>query len=194
MRKTGKRIVVLMAALCAFLAVTATAYGAEGGSVSYEGQSGLFVFAPGSEESPTDLFSGLKDIMPGDVRTDQIVVKNNAETEADVVIDLRLAGVQEDTEGFLDQLTLTIRQNDSSELYTGPASGTAGLSDWVSLGTFAHGASVTLDLTLEVPVTMGNEFQNAVGHLTWQFKNWILPPAAPAEESLAGSRSFTGSR
>lgn len=193
MKKSLKRCFVLTLALCAFFAMTATAYAAESGSVSYEGQSGLFVFSPGSEESPTDLFSGFKDVMPGDTLTDQIVVRNNANVNADVVLYLRLAGTQEDADGFLDQLTLTIRQNGSSELFTGPASDTAQLSDWVSLGTFAHGASVTLDLTLEVPVTLGNEFQDAVGHLTWQFKVEELDrPAAGGTGAGAGPQIIYG--
>jgi hypothetical protein len=40
----------------------------------------------------------------------------------------------------------------------------------VSLGEFESGAEVELVVKLEVPIEMGNEFQNAIGALDWHFK------------------------
>ena len=47
--------------------------------VTYSGNSGDFVFTPGSDYSPTDLFSNFKSVMPGDNITQGITVKNEAE-------------------------------------------------------------------------------------------------------------------
>ena len=156
---------IMVLALCLGLAPAAFA-----SSVTYQGQSEKFVFSPGSDYSPTDLFENFKSVMPGDQLTQQIEVKNAADNKVKVKLYIRALGAHEASVEFLKQMNLTVRQDGKSVLFDAPADQKATLEDWVCLGTFQSGADVKLDVTLSVPIEMGNEFQEAVGYLDWQFK------------------------
>ena len=156
---------IMVLALCLGLAPAAFA-----SSVTYQGQSEKFVFSPGSDYSPTDLFENFKGVMPGDQLTQQIEVKNAADNKVKVKLYIRALGAHEASVEFLKQMNLTVRQDGKSVLFDAPADQKATLEDWVCLGTFQSGADVKLDVTLSVPLEMDNEFQEAVGYLDWQFK------------------------
>lgn len=182
-----KRVIAILFAIiiasCAVLPVCAA-----DGRVTYSGNSGEFIFEPGSENSPTDLFSNFKGVMPGDVLTQKITVKNNADDKVKVRIYIRSLGAQEDTDEFLSELGLKVRNsadNEMAYMFDAAANETERLTDWVYLGMLYSGGEVNLDLTLEVPLELDNKFQSSIGYLDWEFKVQEIPaepddPQAPS--------------
>lgn len=166
-----KKIIALLFTFVLLLSSTVTVFAADG-KVTYSGNAGNFVFEPGSDHSLTDLFPNFKGVMPGDTLTQKITVKNDADNKVKVKIYIRSLGAHEDSKEFLSQLGLKVKKssdNDMAYMFDAAANETAQLTDWVYLGTLYSGGEVNLDVTLNVPVELPNEFQNKIGYLDWEF-------------------------
>lgn len=187
-----------IACLCAFLlSCVFPAFAA--GSVTYSGDAGEFVFAPGSEFSPTDLFTDFKDVMPGDNISQPITVKNDASNDASndvkVKIYMRSLGAHEDSVEFLSQLHLRVEKSEDNTMaymFDAAADETAQLNSWVCLGTLYSGGEVNLNVILDVPVELDNEFQQQIGYLDWEFmvEEFAVEPTDP-EVPDTGDESYT---
>lgn len=186
------RFCTLLLTLALLLSFAATANAAS--NVTYVEKSGKFIFSPGSNQSPTDLFGNLKNVMPGDTITEQIRIVNDKSNRVKINVYLRSKGAQEGTDEFLSQLNLAVRQEEDYRLYAGPADETGDLTDWVFLGTVYSGGEITLNLTLDVPITMGNEFQNQVGYIDWEFSIVELPvdPSDPKTGDTSNVYFYAG--
>ena len=160
-----------MTLLLVFLLSTVSAYAADG-NVTYDGNARECIFAPGSEYSLSDLFPNFKGVMPGDTLTQKITVKNDADKNVKVKIYMRSLGAHAYSVEFLSQLGLTVQksaENEMAYMFDAAANETAQLTEWVYLGTLYSGGEVNLDVTLEVPVTLDNLFQEKIGYLDWEF-------------------------
>lgn len=166
-----KKIITLLIVCVIAMSTVLPVYAADG-KVTYSGNAGNFVFEPGGEHSLTDLFPNFKDVMPGDTLTQKITMKNNADNKVKVKLYIRSLGAHEDSKAFLSQLGLKVDKSDDNEMaymFDATANETAQLTDWVYLGTLYSGGEVNLDVTLNVPVELPNEFQNKIGYLDWEF-------------------------
>ncbi len=176
MKRISTKLFALLGALLLILSTALPAFAA--GTVTYDGTAREFVFAPGSDQSPTDLFEGLKGVMPGDSLTQKITVKNDASKEVKVNIYMRSLGAHEDSVELLSKLHMTVAKSDDNTMaymFDAAANETDGLTDWVLLGTLYSGGEVNLEVTLDVPIELGDEFRDAVGYIDWQFRVEELP-------------------
>lgn len=182
-----KKMMTVLLALLLMLSASSAAYAAEG-KVTYTGGAEKFIFAPGSDQSVTDLFPDFKGVMPGAELSQTITVKNDVSNGVKVRLYLRALGAQTNSEDFLSQLELKVEKT-NTVLFDAAADETAQLSDWVYLGTLYSGGELDLTVTLSVPATLGNEYQNAAGYLDWEFRADQLPispgdpPPPPVEDS-----------
>ena len=160
---------------CVILMTCALPAAALDGQVVYAEGAEKFFFLPGSDYSPTDLFPDFKNVMPGDRIQQKILVKNDVSNDCKIKMYMRALGAHEDSVEFLSQLNLTVTKGTDTIMFDAPADQTAQLTDWVCLGTLYSGGECELIVTLDVPVTLDNQFKNLVGYLDWEFAVEELP-------------------
>ena len=189
MKKRSWMIVALLTVLMMVCSLTPALASSETSQVIYEGDAQKFVFVPAS----TDLFGNFKGVMPGDVLSQKITVRNKASNGVKVKIYLQAQGVVEQTQDFLSQLKLKVVQQGSNVLFDAPADQTAGLTDPVCLGTFYSGAEVELEALLEVPITLYDTYQDAMGTIRWVFtvEEYPIEPTDP-KPPVTGEQSAIG--
>lgn len=138
--------------------------------VSYLGNAENFVIVPNDT-----LFDNFTNLMPGDKVSSQIEVKNAANKNVKIKLYMRSLGSTSSTNEFLSQLNLTVKQEGTTNMYKGPANDSGSLSDWYYLGTIYSGGKVKLDVEVEVPLELSNDYQDSVGYIDWQFMVEELP-------------------
>ena len=185
-----KKLITLLMAAVLVLSMSAAAFAADA-SVTYEGGAEKFVFIPGSEWTDTDLFNdNFKGVMPGDVVTQDIDIRNHYKGIDRVRIYMRAELHDEEDNplsesvaehedvvsmyDFLSQLSMTVKQGDKV-IYEATADQLDGLKENVSLGVYKYGYMSTITVELHVPIELGNEYANRVGEIDWVFTAEEIP-------------------
>ena len=158
-----KKVISLLLAL---LMLTASVPAFALPSVVYRGGWMNFVFWPGSPFTDSDLFEGFKGVMPGDVLTQRVEVRNSSGKPMRIY--LRAEPVDEKHVAFLDKLNLQVTC-DKKEIFDAAPSQTGQLTENALLGTFKTDGSVMLQLILTVPLDLDNEHMSTMGTVPWVF-------------------------
>ncbi len=176
-----KRIFSLLLVLAILAGIPVTAFAADA-SVTYSGHK-IFDFAPGSEFTKTDLFDNFKNVMPGDVLTQKITVKNTARCCDYIKVYIRAELHDEENPlspevarhedlvsmaDFLSQLSMTVEE-DGKIIYEASPDEVDGFKENVYLGKFRRNKGTELTVQLKVPLKLGNEYANRVGEVDWVF-------------------------
>ena len=157
-----KKTIAILLALLVLCSATAMA----ASSVTFEGGAENFVFLPGSAFSESDLFERYKMVMPGDVLTQRITVRNTSNKQ--VRIYMRAEPVEESHRDFLSRMNLQVSCQDE-QIFDAAVSETAQLTENTLLGTFKTAGSTELVVTLTVPLDLGNEYMSTMGIVPWTF-------------------------
>ncbi len=188
MKKTVKTIISFLMMLVVLMSFATIAFAesvpAEKSTIKFNGFTEGFEFKPGSEYTETDLFGNFKDVMPGDVLTENITFTNSA-TDCDFVQLYMRAETHDDENNplsdavansetvasmsdFLAQLSMKV-WNGEELIYDASPDELDGLSENKFLGTFRSGETAELKVELTVPIELGNEYANRVGEVDWVF-------------------------
>lgn len=176
-------------------------------AITFRGFSNGFDFQPGSEYTETDLFNNFKNVMPGDVLTEEITFTNSAEDCDFVRLYMRAEVHDEDNNllstavaereslatmvDFLSKLSMKV-WNGEELLFSASPDELGGLKENQFLGTFRKGETAVLKVELSVPIELGNEFADRVGEVDWIFhveadkESQISPedPETPTEKLI----------
>lgn len=172
-----KKIFVFITSVIILILSSSAVY-ADGGKVTYNGDSREYIFSPGSDHSPTDMFTDLKGVMPGDKRSQKITVRNDSSKEVKTKIWLRSEYADESSADFLSKLQMSLSVgNDNGQAYMFSTSGslTPDNDGWILLGLLYSGGEVDLTLDLYVPTELDNSYMDRIGFVDWTFKTEEFP-------------------
>lgn len=197
MKRTLKTVFSLLLVMALVLSFSATAQAA-GATVTFTGKAG-YAIASGSGYTDTDLFDNFKNVMPGDTLTQEITIRNAANGCDYIKVYLKalphdedenpltysetyentdgndqqnVAGERDETvasmQEFLQQLTMTVK-NGETVIFQGTPDVAGSLANNVLLGQLNKGESLKLNVELDVPIDLGNEYAHRVGEVDWVF-------------------------
>ena len=208
MKRVFKNFSSLILAIILIFTLPLTAFAADS-AIIFEGKSAGFTFEPGSEYTATDLFDNFKDVMPGDVLTEEITIKNNASDCDYIKLYIRAIAHDEDDnpltydeafesedgndqadmEGQRDETVATMANflaqlsmkvyHNETLIQEVSPDQLNGLVNNIFLGTYRRGSTGKLMVELEIPLSLGNEYANRVGEVDWVFTVEALDDPVP---------------
>ena len=155
---------VMAAIVCLIaLAVPARAF-ADIPTIAYDGNARQLTVSGATDSS--DLFPAFKDLMPGDVREQQIGVRATG-VKSQVRVFVR-AVVDHETAHLLSPITLTASAADASAGWLQRGTPGSVFAYPTQVATFTSDGSTVLNLQLSVPTSVGNELADANKAIRWE--------------------------
>lgn len=161
-----KKIIAVFMIIAIFLLGSIPVFAADS-SVEYN-NAREFVFNP----QDGDLFQDFKGIMPGDEKTQEIVIKN---TKADYPITVYLRSeIADEYKEFLDYIDFTVyysktKNGEKTQIQSGLASEEGNLTTDVKLGTYMPNESGYITISIKAHPEMDNQYKNSIGKIKWIF-------------------------
>jgi hypothetical protein len=158
-------------------------------------EDGNFTFSSDS----TDLFENFKDLLPGESRTQIINLQNNHDDKVEMF--LRAVEIDQDkaTEEQINEVRklleqhaqIVIKDGDGNVIYQGAvwgnpneiSIGNDSMRDYISLGSFDKGQAKDLTVELKLDETIGNEYQDLVGLIKWEFLAQAVDEDTPTHQT-----------
>ena len=153
--KIKKWKAAFLVCILALLFVPREAYAKETPTIIYNGQKKTFDLKNISEN---DLFKELKGLMPGDSVEQQIIIQTKDLTKE---TSLFLEADCKDEQELLKDMQFSVKQ-DGREISQSAVS-----FNQIRLGQFKGNSTVKVTVTLEVPVTVGNEIAEKEYNTEW---------------------------
>lgn len=160
-------------------------------AISYDGNA-LQLTAVGATDTSgePDLFPAFKDLMPGDVREQQIEVRATG-VKSQVRVFVR-AVVDHETASLLSPITLTATVGDASAGWLQTGTPGSVFAYPTQIATFTSDGSTALNLQLSVPTSVGNELADANKTIRWEItaeddgEKILARPAGSKKPGLLG--------
>lgn len=172
-------IAALVAPVNAFADTPAIAYDGNARQLTVSG-------ATGTSGEP-NLFPSFKDLMPGDVREQQIEIRATG-VKSQVRVFVR-AVVDHETAHLLSPITLTATVGDASAGWLQTGTPGSVFARPTQVATFTGDGSTVLNLQLSVPTSVGNELADASKTIRWEVTaedDGETIPAQPAGSKKPG--------
>ena len=198
MKKTCKAIFSLALALVLVMSLTVTAFAqpTAAADIVYRGKDRLLITPKAGGHTSTDLFGSFKGVMPGDMLTETVTIRNESTTANTDYVKLYIVAVLHgqanapvdthitDTDAmnaFLSNFTMTVAQG-TKQIFSGKpnAVGSFGGSGCL-LGTFRKGEGTTLTVTLALDINADNTVSDREGEVDWKFiaEEYTSTPGKP---------------
>ena len=160
------RCVVAVVACVAALAAPARAF-ADTPAIAYDGNARQLTVSGATDSSgEPDLFLAFKDLMPGDVRDQQIEIRATG-VKSQVRVFVR-AVVDHETAHMLSPITLTATVGDASAGWLQTGTPGSVFAYPTEIATLTSDGSTVLNLQLSVPTSVGNELADANKTIRWE--------------------------
>lgn len=188
-KEAARSLRCMVAAILCMVALAVPAHAfADTPAIAYDGNARqLTVSGATASSGEPDLFPAFKDLMPGDVREQQIEIRATG-VKSQVRVFVR-AVVDHETAHLLSPITLTATVGDASAGWLQAGTPGSVFAYPTQVATFTSDGSTVLNLQLSVPTSVGNELADASKTIRWEITaedDGETIPAQPAGTNKSG--------